>query len=320
MVLSSDGLRCERYAHLPEPPKRTWGEPIDLVEPVWSLQAVAIDPAVVRWFVGRHRVDEETARRELSGLLRYAAEDGTRRKAADGSHLLSHQGFTVVLSPDGAVITGYETVHFERTPSQVRDRMPSRFGRARQRDGEPVASPSARRDQALLNPPKNTRVSIEEIPKVFDSKYAWVTSAVVDHDLPNRDVMVDGLRVALRSAARGGRWVAGTAGRFNLHHRGRRWIISADGQGVLSCKPPWPLGAQSNTATDRKTHGQPTPRRKQRQGRLCDLCGRPSGGPICQDCDRKLRSIPRQAPSGPDRLYSVRSVVYGGLPSLGKRR
>ncbi len=317
MALSSDGLRCERYAQLTESPARTWGEPIDLVEPGWNRHAVVFDPAVVRAFVGRHRVDEETARQELSSLLGDAADSGARRGAADGSHRLSHRGFTVVLSPDGAVITGYETTHFERTPSQVRDKKPSRFG---QGGAQPVATPSARRDQEVSSPPRNRRVTLAQIAKVFDPDGAWITAAVVDHDLPDRDVVVDGVREALRRAARVGRWVAGTAGRFNLHHRGRRWIISADGKGVLSCKPPWPAGALSGSASNPKIHGQSASRRRQRRERPCDMCGRPSGGPICAECHYKLRTPDKQAPRRRDRLYSVRSRVYGGLPSLGKRR
>jgi hypothetical protein len=274
----------------------------------------------VRAFVGRHRVDDETARRELSRLLADAADSGTHRKAADGSHQLSDRGFTVTLSPDGAVMTGYETSHFERTPSQVREKAPSRFGYARQRRAEPGASPTALRDEALINPPRNRRVTLEQIAKVFDPDTAWITAAIVDHDLPDRDVVVDGVRGALRRAARAGRWVAGTAGRFNLHHQGRRWIISADGKGVLSCKPPWPAGALSANASKPKTHPQSSSRHQKRSGQPCDLCGRPSGGPICGQCHHKLRAPEKQTPGRRDRLYSVRSIVYGGLPSLGKRR
>ena len=271
----------------------------------------------MRAFVGRHRVDADTARRGLSWLLCDATDNGARRKGPDGSHRLSYQGFTVIVSPDGAVVTGYETNHFERTPSQVRDKIPSRFGHARQRGAESAATPSALQDLAVSNPAPNTRVTIGQIAQVFDPNSAWITAAVIDHDLPDREVAVDGVRDALRRAVRVGRWVAGTAGRFNLHDGIRRWIISADGSGVLSCKPSWPSGAPPGTANNPRIHRQPS--RHRRRPLPCDLCGQP-GGPVCPECDRRLRGPEKKTRSGPDRLFSVRSVVSGGWPSLGKRQ
>lgn len=316
MVLSEDGRRCESYARLPEPPAPTWGEPIDLDQPAWNADSVSIDPAAIRAFTGRHRVDEDTARRELAILIRDAAASGTRHRTNDGSHRLSHRGFTIVVSPDGTVVTGYQTSHLERTPSQVRDKVPSRFGHGRQRVVEAFASPSAR-DQAVGNPPRMTSI---EIATVFDPDRVWITSAVVDHSLPDRDLVVDGIRDALRRAARGGQWVAGAAGRHNLHHRGRRWIISSDGTCVLSCRPPWPSGAQLGGADDQKARPHRPKQGRLRKERPCDICGRSSGGPVCAECDRRLRDQSGKTRSGPNRLFAVRSVVYGGLPSLGKRR
>jgi hypothetical protein len=317
IVLSRDGRRCLSYARLCEAPSRLWGEPVDLAG-TWSTEAVEIDQAAVRTFAGRHRVDDDTARRELSALLRDAATNGTRRKDADGCHRLSYQGFTVTVSPDGTAVTGYQTSHFERTPSQVRDNVPSRFGHARKRAGDGDVAPPAERDRAVNKPPKHKRVTIAEIPTVFDPGSAWITGAVVDHDLHSRVLVIDGLRVALRQAAKKGRWVAGTDGRHHLYHGNRRWIISADGKGVLSCKPPWPVGAQTGRTEERGTRSPSV--RSQRPEQPCEFCGQPSGGPICLACDRDLRDPGRQATHGPSRLFSVRSVVYGGLPTLGKRR
>lgn len=40
--------------------------------------------------------------------------------------------------------------------------------------------------------------------------------------------------------------------------------------------------------------------------------------PVCDDCDRSLHTPDRQRASK-DRLYGIKSVVSGGLPSHGKR-
>lgn len=319
MVLSADGRRCEKYTAIPQPPPRVWGKPIDLVAPEWDRQAVVIDSCVVRAFGGRHRVDDETARQELAGLLADAADSGTRRRTADGSHRLEYRGFTVVISPDGTSLTRYETIHFERTPSQVRDKVPSRVGYARKRGSASKDRSPESLDQALQNPPRRSRVPTARIATTFDPATARITGTVVPHDLPNRDLVVAGVRNALRRAIRTGTWVAGTAGRHNLNHGNRRWIVSADGKGVLSTRPAWPVRTPAGSASTGRRRGKTAQNRRQ-QGPPCDLCGRPSEGPICAECDYRLRARDKRPRAGRDRLYSVRSVVYGGLPTLGKRR
>lgn len=355
LVLSSDGRRCESYTLLPEPPPRTCAAPIDaLMEPAWDRNAVDVDPDAVRQFTGRHRVDEDTAARELLGLLDDAAR-GMHHRAADGSHRMSHRGFTVVLSPDGATIIGYQTSHAERTPSEVRDKVPSRFGRASHRGTGEVGSWAKQRDHSVGHPPRDRWLKTLDIPKLFDPEHAWITSAVVDDSVPNRSALLDAVRRALGRAARAGRWVHGTAGCHNLSHAGRVWIISPDGRGVLNCKPAWPTSSDPATAGVMKDDAKPSAKRrgqcercdgKARKGRklcipcaqeaaaqhagklpaavpsgkTCDLCGQPSWYPVCDSCDRNLRRNPEQAPPRRDRLHSVSSVVSGGLPSLGKRR
>ncbi len=59
-------------------------------------------------------------------------------------------------------------------------------------------------------------------------------------------------------------------------------------------------------------------RRAKRLGLKCLVCQKPSTYPICDSCDRNLRHEPKRKPDYRDRLYSVRSVVSGALPSLGK--
>ena len=58
-------------------------------------------------------------------------------------------------------------------------------------------------------------------------------------------------------------------------------------------------------------------RKRRKRGRKCLVCQRSSRYPVCDDCDRRLRTPDRQRPSC-DRLYSVTSIVSGGLPSLGR--
>jgi hypothetical protein len=56
-----------------------------------------------------------------------------------------------------------------------------------------------------------------------------------------------------------------------------------------------------------------------RVGSRCLMCQEPSLKEICDKCDQKLRVSSKTKPGQRDMLYPVRSVVAGGLPSLGKR-
>lgn len=241
MLLSSDGRRCDAYTRLPPRPTADSGDPAEaLVEPAWDCEAVELSPYAVRTFTGRHRVDEDQAEEELFDLLDDAAIRGRQRRADNGDHLLIVDGFTLVLSPDGATVVDYRTVHAERTPSQVRAKVPSRF-----HGGSKKPSPEwlARRDQWLNDIPPERRLTLEQACGFFDPDRAWITGAVLTRDRPDRDAAPDAVHDALRQAVAHGQWAAGPDGRHILEHDCRRWTVSADGRGVLGCDPPWPQSA-----------------------------------------------------------------------------
>src|ERR1017187_549933 len=80
-------------------------------------------------------------------------------------------------------------------------------------------------------------------------------------------------------------------------------------RGKELCRPCESLEAKRQTADrDEAT----------RLGKHCLMCQKPSLKEVRDKCDRKLRTPDKQPHGQGDRLYSVRSVVAGGLPSLGK--
>ena len=240
MLLSSDGRRCESYTRLLPGPPVSHGEPIGaLAEPAWDRESVELSERAVRQFTGRHRVSEDEAEDELFGLLDDAAARGVQGRTSNGNHWLRADGFTLVLTPDGATVVSYRTVHAERTPSQVRDKVPSRFRGGRRSGGKPSAEWLAQRDQRLREVPPERWLPPAQVPGYFDPDRAWITGAVVPHDRPDPDAARRAVREALRSAAAGGQWTAGQDGRHVLDGNGHRWTISPDGRGVLGCDPPW---------------------------------------------------------------------------------
>jgi hypothetical protein len=246
VVLSSDGKRCDSYCRLPDLPAFINTNPIDaLTEPEWDREAVTISPHAVRQFAGRHRVDEDEATDEIFHLLDDAAARGKRYRRETLIHTLSVDGFTLVLSPDGTTILSYRTVHAERTPSEVRNKVPSRFKHKHkhkpERSPEEVTALLAERDRTVSEVPPDRWLSTTQVADFFDPDRTRITASVVKHGHPNRYSILDDIREELRGAVANGRWEVADNGCHVLQHLQRRWTISPDGRGVLSCTPPWPL-------------------------------------------------------------------------------
>ncbi|MHB1433461.1 MAG: hypothetical protein ACYCVZ_15265 [Streptosporangiaceae bacterium] len=240
LELSADGRYCVAYALLPIPPSPPCGSPIEeLRAPEWDPAAVVLSPHAVRQFAGRHRVDEDTAADELFDLLDDAAARGMRFRFASGEHALAVDGFTITLAPDGATVIRYATVHAERTPSDVRDKVPSRYGRRHRRSPARWAAWMAERDAAVCAVPPEERVPAGQIASRFNPDRARITAGVVPHDQAGRQAEVRAIRDGLRRAAAAGRWSPGPDGCHILAHDGRAWTVSPNGHAVLSCEPAW---------------------------------------------------------------------------------
>ncbi|MDA8324018.1 MAG: hypothetical protein M0030_29990 [Actinomycetota bacterium] len=246
MELSADGRRCVAYVLLPVPPSLPAGSPIEALRPPeWDQAAVTLSPHAVRQFAGRHRVDEDTAADELFDLLDDAAARGKRFRFASGEHALAVDGFTITLAPDGATVVRYATVHAERTPSDVRDKVPSRYGRKHRRSPARWAAWMAERDAAVCAVQPEEWVSTGQIAGCFSPDRARITAGVVPHDQAGRAAEVRAIRERLRRAASAGRWSAGPDGCHFLAHDGRAWTVSPNGHAVLSCAPAWCPSAAS---------------------------------------------------------------------------
>jgi hypothetical protein len=245
ILLSEDGRCCDTYTFLPQPTEPAYGGPIDtLVPPAWDQDDVGLAPHVIRQFAGRHRVSEDDAAEELFDLLDHAVERGKHIRDNRGYHRLSADGFTLIISPDDSTITSYHTLHAERTPSEVRNKVPSRFGRRKMRTPEEWAAWHEERDRAVSEVPAELWVPTAAISDHFDPSRTRITTAVADPARPDRREVLDSVREALRQAAAAGQWNSAEDGHHFLDHEGRRWTISADGRGVLGCEPAWP---QSDT-------------------------------------------------------------------------
>lgn len=201
-----------------------------------DLRADTFDPSRLvvgvraqRAFTSHHGTDASTAIDELRFLAAEALRHGTYGRTDGGFHSLWFNGFGVVISPDGSMITGYRTLHYERTPRQVAEGVPSRFGKRLGRGDAPRRVPG---------PP----LPLDELVAAFDPATTEIARTAlrlfakregIDEDDP---ALEPRLRRELADAAATGTWRAGDRGpdAFVLEGPTRCWIVAADSGLVIS--------------------------------------------------------------------------------------
>lgn len=139
---------------IPEP----WRQPIPL-DPDEAYEA-SITATAIRKFVAVHGGTDKAAEAELRSMLEDFLQIGAAGQKPSGYWLLIHQGFRMVLSPDCLTMVDYTTVHAERSWSQVKAGVTSRFAADAKRRWR------ARRELALSPPRMPTRSELEagELP------------------------------------------------------------------------------------------------------------------------------------------------------------
>ncbi len=176
-----------------------------------------------------HGGDQRSAVVQLRAML----EDFLLRSAsaisANGFVRLSRQGYDLVLSPDRSAVTGYATVHRERTWEQVKSKVPSRFRRGPSELSDPPPEPG---------PP----VSLARFADAFDVGRLHLTGRV-KRSFAKLSGMIDysdeELRVALISCA--ARFVDGSVtqredGLFEAEEAGRIWLVTEDCRTLVGVK------------------------------------------------------------------------------------
>lgn len=138
LVLSPDAKTIISYDPPREAPTKTKhpataSATVELDPERFDPSAVAVSDRVLDAFCAKHGTDRDEARRELAAFMAWALAADGHRVAKNGCHVFAHRGFTVWVAPDGSKVTKYETRHIERTPCDVRDGVPSRFGSGRRR-------------------------------------------------------------------------------------------------------------------------------------------------------------------------------------------
>ena len=137
-ILSADAAVAISYQEADTArPRRGAGAPVathTLDEVGFDAATVAIRDRVIEAFSNKHGTDDQEAEEEIRAFLDDTLARHKHRVARNGCHVFAADGYTVWVAPDGAEVTKYETLHIERTPGDVRNGVPSRFGRGSRDD------------------------------------------------------------------------------------------------------------------------------------------------------------------------------------------
>ncbi|MDI9913688.1 hypothetical protein [Rhodococcus sp. IEGM 1379] len=181
---------------------------------------VRVSLRAVDSFRYHHGGDLKAAEIQLRSMLEDFLLKSARFLSGGGYLQMSRDGYALVLSPDRGTITGYSTVHRERTWEQVKSGVKSRF----KNRGESTAP----------RPEAGPPVSTADFADNFDTASVHLTARVRQSYAPICGIPRTShaeLEAAIREAI--GEWKSGTVahlddGPFEFEIDGRYWLVSPD--------------------------------------------------------------------------------------------
>lgn len=216
-----------------DPPRRAPLRPAMVDLGVETVAEVVVTTRAIDSFRFHHGGSAAAARTQLRSMLAEFLLES--KKQTDGHYyLLSRRGYWLVLSPDRSAITGYRTVHRERTWEQVERKVPSRFvPTAVRKDG--AARPAA--------PEPGSALPASQIPSAVDPATVYFTGRARGEFVKIRgfrEIDAEGLDAAIRDAARGiaesSHAVTRDDGLIVVVSDEMQWLIRPDALVIISVK------------------------------------------------------------------------------------
>jgi hypothetical protein len=215
---------------------------------------VRLTQRAVDSFRYHHGGSEQEARVQLLAMLEDFLLTSSSRVLPSGLVNLARSGFDLVITADAHVVTGYGTVHRERTWEQVKAGVPSRFGRKRY-----AATTGPRRHPDA--PPPGPPATVEDFFERFDPRTVHLTFRVTNSyadllrpEAPDEAALETALREALallrgRAALRR----RPEDGLFEVTHDDLVWLVSPDAQSAIGVKRRKPTQPQTQPQTQPNT-------------------------------------------------------------------
>jgi len=198
-----------------------------------QVDEVFVTRRAVESFLFHHGGDRGAAEIEILTMLEDFSLRGVARQSSGGFIALARDGFEIVLSPDRDTVTNYSTMHRERTWSQFKAGVRSRFGTVT-RKGLPA-------------PIESTPVSVDSPEQILDlldidgihlSNSAFSRGAKMMEAALEADEVEVFIRQALQEDVAAEPIVeCSETGAYVIRALTRTWIVRADLLMILGVRP-----------------------------------------------------------------------------------
>ncbi len=232
---TSDPLLVPGVRRLPPAPGRASWQRLD--QSAAETARVRVSAGARTAFVHQHRGASREASVELHSMLRPFLTNGIHHRRPDGHWVLDLHGYRLVLSPDADTITGYYSIHSERSFAQFEAGIPSRVGKKARAHRRSALTPA--------RPETSSPLTDNVVVRQLSSEQLHVTSSACgrferlrpgSRELPDEEFL-QALRNALASDLR----TAGIIrenGRLLVTTDRLEWHLTADGRTVTNVYEP----------------------------------------------------------------------------------
>lgn len=139
-----------------------------------DFDEVRVAQRAIDSFLFHHGGDRDVATSEILTMVEDFAQRASPRETSGGYLSLVRDGYEIVLSPDKVVVTAYSTVHRERTWSQVKAGVRSRFNG---KSNKPLARPAPETGPPVVVEDPAEALTLIDTAEVFISGSAFGRAA-----------------------------------------------------------------------------------------------------------------------------------------------
>ncbi len=198
-----------------------------------QVDEVFVTQRAVEGFLFHHGGDRVAAETEILAMLEDFSLRAIGHQSSGGFLALARDGYEIVLSPDRDAVTSYSTVHRERTWSQFKAGVRSRFGKRASK----AVPPPAESEPISVEPPEQI-LALIDLEAIYLTRSAFSRGVKMMGTAGEESEVENFLRQALR-----GDIVADPAversenGAHLIHASTRTWILRADLLMVIGVRP-----------------------------------------------------------------------------------
>lgn len=196
-----------------------------------------VSSSAVVAFRSKHHGSPQEAATELHAMYGPMLDEGTHYRLPDGTWVLEALGFRLILNEKGDNITGYDTMHAERSYAQLQAGVPSRLGRQARAQRRSLRTPMSGGDFP-------DRLDRDAVLQLDATQFALTAGACQAFEKLNPGTesqsdqkFIEGLYTALDTDLRTGE-VYSDGERLILHGSDAWWVLATEEPAITAVHSP----------------------------------------------------------------------------------